>query len=273
MFLYLDRFGKWAKRKWRRVLSRKAKRPSEAHRAELALFLRRHRAVRLFRSRSRLCAPRDADRIRPYKELKGWKGQPARRGREGRVVAGFSRSRTQSPRAAGRRRQPDAQGRRGELPRGAGADCGSRAPACFRLSAWTARSRAHRRQRMSSSPRLSAAWTLDIWGKVRRTIEQEAPAAQVERRRCSPMRRSPSQSSLAIAYLTVARSRFAARAAYDDTVKQYQRSLDITQNQYKAATPPESDVITAQAQVLAAQAQAIDTEVSRARRANMRSRC
>ena len=51
---------------------------------------------------------------------------------------------------------------------------------------------------------------------------------------------------------------------FADTVKQYQRSLDITQNQYNAGTAAKSDVITAQAQVLAAQAQEINTGVARA---------
>jgi NodT family efflux transporter outer membrane factor (OMF) lipoprotein len=49
----------------------------------------------------------------------------------------------------------------------------------------------------------------------------------------------------------------------DDTVKQYKRALDITQNQYQAGTAARSDVITAQALVLAAQAQEINTEVAR----------
>ena len=48
-----------------------------------------------------------------------------------------------------------------------------------------------------------------------------------------------------------------------DTVKQYQRSLEITQNQYNAGTTAKSDVITAQAQLLAAQAQEINTGVAR----------
>ena len=43
-----------------------------------------------------------------------------------------------------------------------------------------------------------------------------------------------------------------------------QRSLDITQNQYTAGTPRKSDVITAQALVLAAQAQEINIGVARA---------
>jgi NodT family efflux transporter outer membrane factor (OMF) lipoprotein len=48
-----------------------------------------------------------------------------------------------------------------------------------------------------------------------------------------------------------------------DTVRQYQRSLDITQNQYTAGTAAKSDVITAQALLLAAQASQINTGVVR----------
>jgi NodT family efflux transporter outer membrane factor (OMF) lipoprotein len=57
-----------------------------------------------------------------------------------------------------------------------------------------------------------------------------------------------------------------ADALYDllgDTISEYNRSLQIAQNQYEAGTTAKSDVITAQAQVLAARAQRINTEVAR----------
>jgi NodT family efflux transporter outer membrane factor (OMF) lipoprotein len=50
----------------------------------------------------------------------------------------------------------------------------------------------------------------------------------------------------------------------DDTIGQYKRSLDITQNQYRAGTSARSDVITAQALVLTAEAQKLNTGVARA---------
>jgi NodT family efflux transporter outer membrane factor (OMF) lipoprotein len=50
----------------------------------------------------------------------------------------------------------------------------------------------------------------------------------------------------------------------DDTVKSFQRSLDITRNQYAAGTAARSDVINAEAQLLAAQAAAINVGVQRA---------
>jgi len=51
---------------------------------------------------------------------------------------------------------------------------------------------------------------------------------------------------------------------YTKTVEEYKRSLEITQNQYNAGTAAKSDVITAQAQVLNAQALLIATGVTRA---------
>jgi NodT family efflux transporter outer membrane factor (OMF) lipoprotein len=51
---------------------------------------------------------------------------------------------------------------------------------------------------------------------------------------------------------------------FDDTVKSFQRSLEITKNQYAAGTAARSDVINAEAQLLAAQAAAINVGVQRA---------
>ena len=50
----------------------------------------------------------------------------------------------------------------------------------------------------------------------------------------------------------------------NETVKAYQRSLQIVQNQYAAGTAARSDVITAQAQLLSTQAAAVNVGVQRA---------
>ncbi len=112
------------------------------------------------------------------------------------------------------------------------------------------------------SAQVSGSWTLDVWGKVRRAIEQQGAAAQVSAADLANATLS-SQSSLALAYVQL-REDDSMRDLLDDTVKQYQRSLKITQNQYDAGTAAKSDVITAQALVLAAQAQEINTGVARA---------
>ena len=108
---------------------------------------------------------------------------------------------------------------------------------------------------------VNGSWTLDVWGRVRRQVEQEGAAAQVSAADLANATLS-AQSSLALAYFQV-RQADALHDLLADTVKQYQRSLDIAQNQYNAGTTPKSDVITQQAQLLAAQAQLINTEVAR----------
>lgn len=109
---------------------------------------------------------------------------------------------------------------------------------------------------------VSGSWTLDVWGKVRRAVEEQGAAAQVSAADLANATLS-AQSSLAQAYVQLLESD-ALDDLLRDTVKQYQHSLDITQNQYKAGTAAKSDVITAQASVLAAQAEEIATGVTRA---------
>ena len=108
---------------------------------------------------------------------------------------------------------------------------------------------------------VSGAWTLDVWGKVRRAIEEQGAGAQVSAADLANATLS-AQSALALAYVQL-RESDSLDDLLVDTVKQYQRSLDITQNQYNAGTAAKSDVITAQASVLAAQAQQINVGVAR----------
>jgi NodT family efflux transporter outer membrane factor (OMF) lipoprotein len=111
------------------------------------------------------------------------------------------------------------------------------------------------------SGQANASWTPDLWGKVRRTIEGQAAGAQASAADLANAKLS-AQSALATAYYQL-RETDSLHDLLDNTVKQYKRALDITQNQYQAGTAARSDVITAQALVLAAQAQEINTEVAR----------
>jgi NodT family efflux transporter outer membrane factor (OMF) lipoprotein len=112
------------------------------------------------------------------------------------------------------------------------------------------------------SAQLSGTWMPDVWGRVRRAIEEQGAAAQVSAADLAFVTLSE-QSALAIAYVQLLEA-----DALDDlftrTVKEYRHSLEITQNQYNAGTAAKSDVITAQALVLAAQAQEISVAVIRA---------
>lgn len=108
----------------------------------------------------------------------------------------------------------------------------------------------------------SGSWTLDVWGQVRREIEsQEASAGQSAANLANAT--LAAQSSLALAYVTL-READSAEDLYRRTIVDYQKSLQITKNQYAAGTAAKSDVITAEAQVLTQQANLIAAGVARA---------
>jgi NodT family efflux transporter outer membrane factor (OMF) lipoprotein len=109
---------------------------------------------------------------------------------------------------------------------------------------------------------LTANWDLDLWGKVRRSVEAgeaniQVSAAQLEAARLS-------------ARATLAQNYFALRVAdttkrlLEDTVAAYQRSFELTQNRYKAGVAARVDVVQAEVQLKSAQAQLIDIGVNRA---------
>lgn len=108
----------------------------------------------------------------------------------------------------------------------------------------------------------NGSWTLDLWGRLRRQVESQVAGAQASAADLANATLSM-QSMLATAYYEL-RETDSLHDLLADTVAQYKRSLDITQNQYTAGTSARSDVITAQAQLLAAQAQEINTGVARA---------
>jgi NodT family efflux transporter outer membrane factor (OMF) lipoprotein len=108
----------------------------------------------------------------------------------------------------------------------------------------------------------NASWDLDIWGKIRRTIESDVASAKASEAELAAARLS-SQATLAIDYveLRVADEQIQLLA---DTIKGYQRALEITQNQYKVGVVAKADVITAETQLEGAQSQQIGLGVTRA---------
>jgi NodT family efflux transporter outer membrane factor (OMF) lipoprotein len=108
----------------------------------------------------------------------------------------------------------------------------------------------------------SGTWMLDVWGLVRREIEAQQAVAGVDAANLANALLA-AQSALALAYVTL-READSLEDLLNQTVVEYKRSLTITQNQYNAGTAAKSDVITAQAQVLNAQASLIAAGVSRA---------
>ncbi|WP_016836383.1 efflux transporter outer membrane subunit, partial [Herbaspirillum lusitanum] len=109
---------------------------------------------------------------------------------------------------------------------------------------------------------LTAAWEADIWGKVRRDVESSQASAQASAADLAATRLS-AQAQLAQNYLQL-RVLDAQQQLLDDTVAAYQRSYQLTLNQYNAGVVAKSDVIQAQTQLKSAQAQALDNGVQRA---------
>ena len=108
----------------------------------------------------------------------------------------------------------------------------------------------------------SGTWTLDVWGQIRREIEAQQAGAELSAATLANATLA-AQSALALAYVTL-READSLEDLLEKTVASYKHSLTITQNQYNAGTAAKSDVITAQTQVLNAQAQLIAAGVSRA---------
>ena len=109
---------------------------------------------------------------------------------------------------------------------------------------------------------LGTSWELDFWGKLRRTLEASdaswrASDAQLEAAKLS------ARASLAQAYFSL-RAADSTRKLLEDTVAAYQKSLELTDNRYKAGVAARVDVVQAEVQLKSAQAQLIDVGVDRA---------
>jgi NodT family efflux transporter outer membrane factor (OMF) lipoprotein len=108
----------------------------------------------------------------------------------------------------------------------------------------------------------SVSWELDVWGKVRRNVESSVASAQSSAAQLADARLL-AQAELATDYFNL-RYQDALQQLLDDTVKVYEHSLQIVENQYKAGTAARSDVLTAQTQLLTTKAQAQNVGVQRA---------
>ena len=106
------------------------------------------------------------------------------------------------------------------------------------------------------------SWEIDLWGRVRRSIEasqssSEAALADLENVRLSL------QADLVQSYLAL-RVADARRKLLDDTVAAFERSLALTENRYNAGVAARAEVVQAQSQVLGARTQTVDVQAARA---------
>jgi NodT family efflux transporter outer membrane factor (OMF) lipoprotein len=109
---------------------------------------------------------------------------------------------------------------------------------------------------------LGTTWDIDVWGRIRRTIESDVANAQASAGDLASARLS-AQAALATAYFQL-RVEDELKDLLDDAADGYARSLEITRNKYTVGTAARSDVAQAETQLEATQAQAINVGVQRA---------
>jgi NodT family efflux transporter outer membrane factor (OMF) lipoprotein len=109
---------------------------------------------------------------------------------------------------------------------------------------------------------LDAGWEIDLWGRVRRTIEAADAGAQASAADLEAVRLLL-QAELATNYFQL-RVLDGGRELLEDAVKAYARSYQLTQNRYTAGVVSKADVVQAESQLRSTQAQEIDTRVTRA---------
>ena len=107
----------------------------------------------------------------------------------------------------------------------------------------------------------SISWPLDIWGQVRRQVESSKATMQSDEALLASARLS-AQMELASDYFQL-RGQDQLQVLLDDTVKADELALKITENRYKVGVAARADVVTAQTQLLSAQAQQVSVPIQR----------
>lgn len=116
--------------------------------------------------------------------------------------------------------------------------------------------------RNSFNVALDVNWELDLWGRVRRTVEAGEATAQASVADLEAAKLS-AQAQLASDYFLL-RAVDAEIRLFTDTVDAYQKSLQLTRNQYAVGVAARADVAQAETQLKSTQAQALDAGVQRA---------
>lgn len=109
---------------------------------------------------------------------------------------------------------------------------------------------------------LSASWELDLWGKLRRTLEEDRASASASAAELANITLS-AQSELAQDYFQL-RIMDQKIARYQQSVDAYQRYLNVIGRQYQAGTASRATLAQAQLQLESARASAQDEQWQRA---------
>ncbi len=108
---------------------------------------------------------------------------------------------------------------------------------------------------------LSAGWEVDLWGRIRRSVEASTATAESTADDLAAATLSL-QAQLAQNYFLL-RVQDAEIRLLRDSVARYERSLQLTRNQYAAGVASRGDIVQAEAQLNSTRAQAFDAEVTR----------
>jgi NodT family efflux transporter outer membrane factor (OMF) lipoprotein len=106
-----------------------------------------------------------------------------------------------------------------------------------------------------------ASWAPDIWGRIRQTVTNQEATAQASAADLAAATLS-TQGTLAVDYFELRAADQLARLL-NDTVTADERSLKITQNQYKVGVVSRADVAQALTQVDTVRSQALNVGVQR----------
>ena len=90
---------------------------------------------------------------------------------------------------------------------------------------------------------LDFSWELDVWGRIRRTVESNQASAQASAGDLESARLS-FQAELAQDYFQL-RTLDAQKQLLDETVAAFEKSLELTQNRYASGVASQADVVQA----------------------------
>jgi NodT family efflux transporter outer membrane factor (OMF) lipoprotein len=109
---------------------------------------------------------------------------------------------------------------------------------------------------------IDVSWELDVWGRIRRSVESNQASAQASAADLEAALLS-ARAALAQDYFQL-RILDAQKQLLDATVAAFEKSLALTKNLYASGVASSTDVLQAETQLKTTQAQAIDVGVARA---------
>jgi NodT family efflux transporter outer membrane factor (OMF) lipoprotein len=105
------------------------------------------------------------------------------------------------------------------------------------------------------------SWEIDLWGRIRRTVEASEATATASGNDLAAVRLSM-QTALASSYFQL-RALDAQKMLFDETVAAYRKLLELTRNRYQSGIVAKSDLLQAETQLKSTEAQAIDLDLQR----------